>query len=172
MFRLSLLRYNTNLTRYKNLLFSHSQQLQAKLAFFKTSIQQDLEQYSKQRQTGICEWLLPSSIKTRLHSWGFCHWFLFFSFRKITEDLAGKSREGRRVYEGGPRNNWIIIIVLIHHGPDSPALLYTQRVARSRLQMWRIWTKRSWLYILKSWSCKGVRLQEDKWMWWNSCPYL
>ncbi|XP_011601695.1 inhibitor of nuclear factor kappa-B kinase subunit alpha-like isoform X1 [Takifugu rubripes] len=50
---LSLLRYNTNLTRYKNLLFSHSQQLQAKLAFFKTSIQQDLEQYSKQRQTGI-----------------------------------------------------------------------------------------------------------------------
>lgn len=55
MFRLSLLRYNTNLTRYKNLLFSQSQQLRAKLAFFKTSIQHDLEQYTKQRQTGICE---------------------------------------------------------------------------------------------------------------------
>uniref|UniRef100_H3DGJ8 Inhibitor of nuclear factor kappa-B kinase subunit alpha n=1 Tax=Tetraodon nigroviridis TaxID=99883 RepID=H3DGJ8_TETNG len=50
---LSLLRYNTNLTRYKNLLFSCSQQLRAKLAFFKTSIQQDLEQYSKQSQSGI-----------------------------------------------------------------------------------------------------------------------
>ncbi|XP_068597098.1 inhibitor of nuclear factor kappa-B kinase subunit alpha-like [Brachionichthys hirsutus] len=50
---LSLLRYNTNLTRYKNMLFSQSQQLQAKLAFFKTSILNDLEQYSKQAQTGI-----------------------------------------------------------------------------------------------------------------------
>ncbi|XP_033468351.1 inhibitor of nuclear factor kappa-B kinase subunit alpha-like isoform X2 [Epinephelus lanceolatus] len=50
---LSLLRYNTNLTRYKNLLFSQSQQLQAKLAFFKTSIQHDLEQYTKQRHIGI-----------------------------------------------------------------------------------------------------------------------
>lgn len=53
--RLSLLRYNTNLTRYKNLLFSQSQQLKAKLAFFKTSIQHDLEQYTKQRHTGVCE---------------------------------------------------------------------------------------------------------------------
>ncbi|XP_053730954.1 inhibitor of nuclear factor kappa-B kinase subunit alpha-like [Synchiropus splendidus] len=50
---LSLLRYNTNLTRYKDLLFSHSQQLRAKLAFFKTSIQHDLEQYTKQTHTGI-----------------------------------------------------------------------------------------------------------------------
>uniref|UniRef100_A0A8C3AML2 Inhibitor of nuclear factor kappa-B kinase subunit alpha n=1 Tax=Cyclopterus lumpus TaxID=8103 RepID=A0A8C3AML2_CYCLU len=50
---LSLLRYNTNLTRYKNLLFSQSQQLRAKLAFFKTSIQNDLEQYTKQRHIGI-----------------------------------------------------------------------------------------------------------------------
>ncbi|XP_072293450.1 inhibitor of nuclear factor kappa-B kinase subunit alpha-like [Eucyclogobius newberryi] len=38
---LSLLHYNTNLTRYKNLLFSRSQQLRAKLSFFKTSIQND-----------------------------------------------------------------------------------------------------------------------------------
>ncbi|XP_029031829.1 inhibitor of nuclear factor kappa-B kinase subunit alpha-like [Betta splendens] len=50
---LSLLRYNTTLTRYKNTLFSKSQQLRAKLAFFKTSIQHDLEQYIKQKQSGI-----------------------------------------------------------------------------------------------------------------------
>lgn len=35
------------------MLFSHSQQLQAKLAFFKTSIQYDLERYTKQRNTGV-----------------------------------------------------------------------------------------------------------------------
>uniref|UniRef100_A0AAQ4PYI1 Inhibitor of nuclear factor kappa-B kinase subunit alpha n=1 Tax=Gasterosteus aculeatus aculeatus TaxID=481459 RepID=A0AAQ4PYI1_GASAC len=57
---LSLLRYNTNLTRYKNLLFSQSQQLRAKLAIFKTSIQNDLEQYTRQRHVGICEWMLIS----------------------------------------------------------------------------------------------------------------
>uniref|UniRef100_A0A8C7IVH7 Inhibitor of nuclear factor kappa-B kinase subunit alpha n=1 Tax=Oncorhynchus kisutch TaxID=8019 RepID=A0A8C7IVH7_ONCKI len=51
--RLSLLRYNTNLTRYKNVLFSQSQQLRAKLAFFTTSIQQDLQHYDQQRDTGI-----------------------------------------------------------------------------------------------------------------------
>ncbi|XP_056148393.1 inhibitor of nuclear factor kappa-B kinase subunit alpha-like [Lampris incognitus] len=50
---LSLLRYNTNLTRYKNLLFSQSQQLRAKLAFFKTSIHHDLDQYREQMHTGI-----------------------------------------------------------------------------------------------------------------------
>uniref|UniRef100_A0A3Q3WPV4 Inhibitor of nuclear factor kappa-B kinase subunit alpha n=1 Tax=Mola mola TaxID=94237 RepID=A0A3Q3WPV4_MOLML len=50
---LSLLRYNTNLTQYKNRLFSESQQLQAKLAFFKTSIQHDLEQFIKQQHNGI-----------------------------------------------------------------------------------------------------------------------
>lgn len=50
---LSLLRYNTNLTRYKNMLFSQSQQLRAKLSFFKMSIQYDLEQYTKQRKTGV-----------------------------------------------------------------------------------------------------------------------
>lgn len=60
MCRLSLLRYNTNLTRYKNLLFSQSQRLKAKLAFFKTSIQHDLEHYTKQKNNGICEWMLIS----------------------------------------------------------------------------------------------------------------
>ncbi|XP_041866785.1 inhibitor of nuclear factor kappa-B kinase subunit alpha-like [Melanotaenia boesemani] len=49
----SLLRYNTNLACYRNRLFSQSQQLQAKLAFFKTSIQYDLEQYTKQRSSGV-----------------------------------------------------------------------------------------------------------------------
>ncbi|KAI5625060.1 inhibitor of nuclear factor kappa-B kinase subunit alpha, partial [Silurus asotus] len=50
---LSLLRYNTNLTRYKTLMFSCSQQLKAKLDFFKSSIQYDLEKYSDQMQYGI-----------------------------------------------------------------------------------------------------------------------
>ncbi|KAI1886825.1 hypothetical protein AGOR_G00199790 [Albula goreensis] len=50
---LSLLRYNTNLTRYKNMMFAASQQLKAKLDFFKSSIQYDLEKYSDQMQYGI-----------------------------------------------------------------------------------------------------------------------
>uniref|UniRef100_A0A3P9JXL6 Inhibitor of nuclear factor kappa-B kinase subunit alpha n=1 Tax=Oryzias latipes TaxID=8090 RepID=A0A3P9JXL6_ORYLA len=50
---LSLLRYNTTLTKYKNELFSESHKLQAKLAFFKTSIQYDLEQYANQMKNGI-----------------------------------------------------------------------------------------------------------------------
>uniref|UniRef100_A0A8C5C745 Inhibitor of nuclear factor kappa-B kinase subunit alpha n=1 Tax=Gadus morhua TaxID=8049 RepID=A0A8C5C745_GADMO len=54
----SLLHYNTNLTHHKNMLFSQSQQLRAKLAFFKISIQNDLELYSEQRHTGICEYAL------------------------------------------------------------------------------------------------------------------
>lgn len=62
---------------------------------------------------------------------------------------------------------WIALI--FHHSPNSPEVFYSERVTRCRLQMWRIWTKRSWLYILKLWSCKGVHLPEDKWMWWNSC---
>uniref|UniRef100_A0A8C5H5N9 Inhibitor of nuclear factor kappa-B kinase subunit alpha n=1 Tax=Gouania willdenowi TaxID=441366 RepID=A0A8C5H5N9_GOUWI len=49
---LSLLRYNTNLTRFKNMLFSQSQQLRAKLACFKMSIQHDLQQYTRQSNTG------------------------------------------------------------------------------------------------------------------------
>lgn len=50
---LSVLRYNTNLTRSKNRLFSQSQQLRAKLAFFRSSIQHDLEHYSQQRDSGV-----------------------------------------------------------------------------------------------------------------------
>ncbi|MEQ2212390.1 hypothetical protein XENOCAPTIV_030058, partial [Xenoophorus captivus] len=52
---LSLLRFNTNLTRCKNSMFGFSQQLRAKLDFFKCSIQYDLEKYSDQMQYGICE---------------------------------------------------------------------------------------------------------------------
>lgn len=55
--RLSLLRYNTNLTKFKNMMFSFSQQLKAKLDFFKSSIQYDLEKYSDQMQYGICMFL-------------------------------------------------------------------------------------------------------------------
>lgn len=46
------------------MLFSQSQQLQAKLSFFKTSIQHDLEQYTKQSKAGICEWMLLSCYNT------------------------------------------------------------------------------------------------------------
>lgn len=52
--RLSLLRYNTNLTGCKNSMFGFSQQLKAKLDFFKSSIQYDLEKYSDQMHYGIC----------------------------------------------------------------------------------------------------------------------
>ena len=107
VYRLSLLRYNTNLTRYKNLLFSQSQQLRAKLAFFKTSIQHDLEQYTKQRTTGICEFImtcccdtygyLKSSPKLQLNC---LLLFFIWSFRKNVEDVAGKRREGWKVHEG------------------------------------------------------------------------
>uniref|UniRef100_A0A6Q2ZMH8 Inhibitor of nuclear factor kappa-B kinase subunit alpha n=1 Tax=Esox lucius TaxID=8010 RepID=A0A6Q2ZMH8_ESOLU len=54
---LSLLRYNTNLTRCKNGMFAFSQQLKAKLDFFKSSIQYDLEKYSDQMHYGICKCL-------------------------------------------------------------------------------------------------------------------
>nr|KAF6303561.1 component of inhibitor of nuclear factor kappa B kinase complex [Myotis myotis] len=50
---LSLLRYNTNLTKMKNALISASQQLKAKLEFFHKSIQLDLERYSEQMTYGI-----------------------------------------------------------------------------------------------------------------------
>lgn len=60
--RLSLLRYNTNLTRCKNSMFGFSQQLKAKLDFFKSSIQYDLEKYSDQMHYGICERFLPTCL--------------------------------------------------------------------------------------------------------------
>ncbi|XP_063160687.1 inhibitor of nuclear factor kappa-B kinase subunit alpha [Candoia aspera] len=50
---LSLLRYNTNLTKMKNNMISASQQLKAKLKFFQQSIHLDLERYSDQMTYGI-----------------------------------------------------------------------------------------------------------------------
>ncbi|KAE8593725.1 hypothetical protein XENTR_v10019287 [Xenopus tropicalis] len=50
---LSLLRFNTNLTKMKNTMVSASQQLGAKLQFFKRSIEIDLERYSDQMAYGI-----------------------------------------------------------------------------------------------------------------------
>uniref|UniRef100_A0AAY4AKB6 Inhibitor of nuclear factor kappa-B kinase subunit alpha n=1 Tax=Denticeps clupeoides TaxID=299321 RepID=A0AAY4AKB6_9TELE len=50
---LSLLYHNTNLTRLKTRMFADSQQLKAKLEFFKSSIQYDLEKYIDQMHYGI-----------------------------------------------------------------------------------------------------------------------
>ncbi|KAG5262726.1 hypothetical protein AALO_G00278200 [Alosa alosa] len=50
---LSLLHYNTNLTRLKATMFAESQQLKAKLDFFKSCLQYDLEKYSDQMHWGI-----------------------------------------------------------------------------------------------------------------------
>uniref|UniRef100_A0A4W3HZ01 Inhibitor of nuclear factor kappa-B kinase subunit alpha n=1 Tax=Callorhinchus milii TaxID=7868 RepID=A0A4W3HZ01_CALMI len=50
---LSLLRYNSNLTKMKMTMFSNSQQLKAKLDFFQCSIKLDLEKYSEQMAYGI-----------------------------------------------------------------------------------------------------------------------
>lgn len=70
--RLSLLRFNTNLTRCKNNMFGFSQQLKAKLDFFKSSIQYDLEKYSDQMHYGICE----CSLAVRFLIYRFCASFV------------------------------------------------------------------------------------------------
>lgn len=53
--RMNLLRNNSCLSKMKNSMASMSQQLKAKLDFFKTSIQIDLEKYSEQTEFGISE---------------------------------------------------------------------------------------------------------------------
>lgn len=53
---MNLLRYNSTLSKMKNSMASLSQQLKAKLDFFKTSIQIDLEKYKEQIEFGICEY--------------------------------------------------------------------------------------------------------------------
>nr|CAG32560.1 hypothetical protein RCJMB04_29g15 [Gallus gallus] len=50
---MNLLRYNSTLSKMKNSMASLSQQLKAKLDFFKTSIQIDLEKYKEQTEFGI-----------------------------------------------------------------------------------------------------------------------
>ncbi|KAL8173998.1 UNVERIFIED_CONTAM: hypothetical protein K2H54_036370 [Gekko kuhli] len=49
----NLLRHNSTLSKMKNSMASLSQQLKAKLDFFKTSIQIDLEKYNEQTEFGI-----------------------------------------------------------------------------------------------------------------------
>eukprot|EP00061_Rhincodon_typus_P018930 g48322.t1 len=50
---MSLLRYNSNLSKLKTTMLSRCQQLKAKLDFFRVSIQIDLEKYSEQMEFGI-----------------------------------------------------------------------------------------------------------------------
>ncbi|NWT06075.1 IKKB kinase, partial [Mionectes macconnelli] len=50
---MNLLRYNSTLSKMKNSMASLSQQLKAKLDFFRTSIQIDLEKYKEQIEFGI-----------------------------------------------------------------------------------------------------------------------
>ncbi|XP_069473761.1 inhibitor of nuclear factor kappa-B kinase subunit beta [Ambystoma mexicanum] len=50
---MNLLRYNSTLSKQKNSMASLSQQLKAKLDFFRSSIQIDLEKYSEQIEFGI-----------------------------------------------------------------------------------------------------------------------
>uniref|UniRef100_A0A8D2QC51 IkappaB kinase n=1 Tax=Zonotrichia albicollis TaxID=44394 RepID=A0A8D2QC51_ZONAL len=54
---MNLLRYNSTLSKMKNSMASLSQQLKAKLDFFKTSIQIDLEKYKEQIEFGISEYI-------------------------------------------------------------------------------------------------------------------
>lgn len=56
--RMNLLRNNSCLSKMKNSMASMSQQLKAKLDFFKTSIQIDLEKYREQTEFGISECVL------------------------------------------------------------------------------------------------------------------
>lgn len=49
----NLLRYNTELSKKKNLMTSECEQLKAKLDFFRSSIQIDLEKYREQMEFGI-----------------------------------------------------------------------------------------------------------------------
>lgn len=60
---MNLLRYNSNLSKQKNSMISTSQKLKAKLDFFKTSIQIDLEKYREQIDFGITSEKLISAWK-------------------------------------------------------------------------------------------------------------
>lgn len=58
--RMNLLRNNSCLSKMKNAMASMAQQLKAKLDFFKTSIQIDLEKYKEQTEFGISECALSA----------------------------------------------------------------------------------------------------------------
>ncbi|KAM4675172.1 inhibitor of nuclear factor kappa-B kinase subunit beta [Discoglossus pictus] len=59
----NLLRYNTDLSKKKNLMTSQCEQLKAKLDFFRSSMQIDLEKYSEQMEFGITSEKLLSAWK-------------------------------------------------------------------------------------------------------------
>uniref|UniRef100_A0A8C5R0G1 IkappaB kinase n=1 Tax=Leptobrachium leishanense TaxID=445787 RepID=A0A8C5R0G1_9ANUR len=59
----NLLRYNTELSKKKNLMTSECEQLKAKLDFFRSSIQIDLEKYKEQMEFGITSEKLLSTWK-------------------------------------------------------------------------------------------------------------
>lgn len=61
--RMNLLRNNSCLSKMKNSMASMSQQLKAKLDFFKTSIQIDLEKYREQTEFGISECTLRNEFR-------------------------------------------------------------------------------------------------------------
>lgn len=56
------MRYNSTLSKMKNSMASLSQQLKAKLDFFKTSIQIDLEKYKEQIEFGISEYSMWQTV--------------------------------------------------------------------------------------------------------------
>uniref|UniRef100_A0A8D0H891 Inhibitor of nuclear factor kappa B kinase subunit beta n=1 Tax=Sphenodon punctatus TaxID=8508 RepID=A0A8D0H891_SPHPU len=69
---MNLLRYNSILSKMKNSMDSLSQQLKAKLDFFKTSIQIDLEKYSEQIEFGITSEKLLLAWKEMEHTVKLC----------------------------------------------------------------------------------------------------
>ncbi|XP_041922067.1 inhibitor of nuclear factor kappa-B kinase subunit alpha [Alosa sapidissima] len=91
---LSLLRYNTNLTRYKTLMFSLSQQLKAKLDFFRSSIQYDLDKYRDQMQYGIyqmqygiCEYQMQYEICEYQMQYGICEYQMQYGICEYCDQM-------------------------------------------------------------------------------------
>lgn len=112
--RMNLLRNNSCLSKMKNAMASTAQQLKAKLDFFKTSIQIDLEKYREQTEFGISECcelevtspVFLSQVSLPSHSsvinlsfslwWFWFSWF-FFSFHfssSIGQTAAGLAGNG------------------------------------------------------------------------------
>lgn len=82
--RMNLLRNNSCLSKMKNSMASMSQQLKAKLDFFKTSIQIDLEKYRGRRSLGSVSVSFAINLERPLKSF---LKFFFFSFCVIMECL-------------------------------------------------------------------------------------
>ncbi|XP_053573976.1 inhibitor of nuclear factor kappa-B kinase subunit beta [Bombina bombina] len=69
----NLLRYNTELSKKKNLMTSECEQLKAKLDFFRSSIQIDLDKYSEQMEFGISTERITSSWREVLAALNDCN---------------------------------------------------------------------------------------------------